>query len=611
MKFSYCQRLATRQSASLALRESDLGRRSVDSARTSFAIEPRNHVIPRPTPFGQRQAASDAAFWRAAFRLGGVEEYGTFATGFPGTQENLRSPREIGCATVIGAGPRELARARGSETGHSAVSRRRGQPKSARDGSQESERLDGTGEAGELAQRTPWRDARRHVMEPLKGKRSEMSSSESVSTKQQRIAELARQMPEAKLWSLSRFIDVDWLKEAFARTRKGGATGVDGQTAEQYEARLDENLASLLSRAKSGTYRAPPVKRAYIPKGDGETRPIGIPTFEDKVLQRAVAMTLEPIYEESFLDFSYGFRPGRGVHDALAGFWDQAMEMAGGWVLEVDIRKFFDTLDHGQLQAIVRQRVSDGVVLNLIGKWLNAGVLEDGSLSYPESGTPQGGVISPLLANIYLHEVVDQWFVRDVKPRLHGDAFVIRYADDLVICFSREDDARRVMDVLPRRFEKHGLALHPSKTRLVPFKSPNRSPPRTPPPGSFNFLGFTHHWGKTRNGKWAIKRKTASDRFSRSLRRIAAWCREHRHERLGVQHKALIKKLRGHYEFYGITGNSRALARFRTGVVKKWFVWLSRRSRRRMSWGRFLEILQHLPLPSAVTVHSVLRTAKP
>jgi RNA-directed DNA polymerase len=438
-----------------------------------------------------------------------------------------------------------------------------------------------------------------------------MSSSANVSTKQQRIAELAKQMPEATLWSLSRFIDVDRMKEAYRRTRKDGAAGVDGITADEYATRLDVNLAALLGRAKSGSYRAPPVKRAHIPKGDGETRPIGIPTFEDKVLQRAVVMALEPVYEQEFFDCSYGFRPKRGVHGALASFWNQAMKMAGGWVIEVDIRKFFDTIDHARLQAMIRQRVTDGVLLRLIGKWLNAGVLEDGWLSYPDEGTPQGGVISPLLANIYLHEVLDKWFARDIKPRLYGDAFLIRYADDFVICFAREDDACRVMDVLPRRFEKFGLALHREKTRLLPFGSPNRSSSAAPPPDTFEFLGFTHYWGTTRKGLWAIKRKTASRRLSRALRRIAEWCREHRHDPLQAQHESLVRKLRGHYAFYGITGNSAALDRFRYAVKGIWFEWLSRRSRRRMSWRRFVQVLDRFPLPNAIAVHSVLRPANP
>jgi RNA-directed DNA polymerase len=291
-----------------------------------------------------------------------------------------------------------------------------------------------------------------------------MPSPNTVSRKRERIAKLAREAPDMAFTSLSHHIDIDWLREAYRLTRKDGASGVDGQTAEEYAANLEVNLQSLLDRAKTGdTYCAPPVRRVHIPKGNGETRPIGIPTFEDKVLQRAVAMVLEGVYEQDFMDCSYGFRPGRSAHQALASFRRQAMGMGGGWVVEVDIRKFFDTLDHGHLRELVRKRVRDGVLLRLIGKWLNAGVREDGSLTHPDSGTPQGGVISPLLANVYLHEVVDRWFEDEVKPRLKGRAFLVRYADDLVICFACEEDARRVMDVLPKRFGKYGLALHPER----------------------------------------------------------------------------------------------------------------------------------------------------
>lgn len=234
-----------------------------------------------------------------------------------------------------------------------------------------------------------------------------------VSTKQQRIARIARQVPVA-LTSLSHHIDLNWLYEAYRRTRKDGAPGVDGQTAKEYERELEANLQSLLDRAKSGErYKAPPVRRVYIPKGDGSTRPLGIPTFEDKVLQRAVVMAMEPVYEQDFLDCSYGFRPGRSAHQALETGWKRLMDMGGGWVLEVDIRKFFDTLDHRHLRDILDRRVRDGVIRRLIGKWLKAGVMESGSHIRPEAGTPQGGVISPLLANIYLHEVLDVWFERE------------------------------------------------------------------------------------------------------------------------------------------------------------------------------------------------------
>ena len=425
-----------------------------------------------------------------------------------------------------------------------------------------------------------------------------------ISTKQRRIAELAKQMPGKALTSLSHHIDIEWLKEAFRRTRKDGAAGVDGQTAAEYEANLEGNLRSLLDRAKSGTYWAPPVRRAHIPKGNGsETRPIGIPTFEDKVLQRAVVMALEPLYEQDFLDCSYGFRPGRGQHDALGDLWRQAMAMRGGWVVEVDVRKFFDTLGVRQLQDILRQRVRDGVLLRLIGKWLNAGVLEEGTLSYPDAGTPQGGVVSPLLANIYLHEVVDQWFEREVKPRLRGRAFMTRFADDMLLCFETEADARAVLGVLPKRFARYGLALHPEKTRLVRFESPNR---KGGDPGTFDFLGLTHHWGRTRRGLWTIKRRTAKDRFARATRRVAEWCRRYRHEPLKAQQKELNRKLRGHYGYYGITGNSRALERFRLAVARNWCKWLGRRSQRSIKPKRFYELLRHYPLLPAHPIHSVL-----
>jgi RNA-directed DNA polymerase len=258
------------------------------------------------------------------------------------------------------------------------------------------------------------------------------SNPEIVSTRQQRIAELAKQAPQMGFTSLNHHIDLRWLHEAYLRTRRDGAPGVDGQTAAAYDANLPGNLQSLRDRAKSGTYRAPPVRRVHIPKGPGsvETRPLGIPTFEDKVLQRAVVMALEPVYEQDFLDCSYGFRPGRSAHQALEALWQSTMQMGGGWIVEVDIRKFFDTLDHGHLRQLLRQRVRDGVLLRLIDKWLQAGVLEDGELTYPEAGTPQGGVISPLLANIYLHYVLDVWFAEVVQPRLKGRAFLVRYADD-------------------------------------------------------------------------------------------------------------------------------------------------------------------------------------
>jgi group II intron reverse transcriptase/maturase len=410
--------------------------------------------------------------------------------------------------------------------------------------------------------------------------------------------------------SLAYLMDIDWLHEAWHRTRKSGATGVDGQTAAEYEQDLEANLRSLLERAKSGTYRAPPVRRVHIPKGGSatETRPIGIPTLEDKVLQRAVAMLLGPVYEQDFYDGSYGFRPGRSAHQALEALWKQAMDSRGGWVVEVDIRKFFDTLDHRHLRELLGQRVRDGVLLRLIGKWLSAGVMEDGAISYPDSGSPQGGVISPLLANVYLHYVLDEWFEREVKPRLKGRAYLVRYADDFVIGFTDEEDARRVVQVLPKRFGRYGLAVHPDKTRLVPFRRPSLRTGGGPTdkPGTFDLLGFTHYWAKSRKGNWVVKRKTASDRLSRAVRSIAQWCRFNRHLPIEEQQRTLSQKLRGHFAYYGITGNAPALSAFRTAVERCWRVWLSRRNRERgTTWDLFTRLLGRYPLPAARVVHSV------
>ena len=433
-----------------------------------------------------------------------------------------------------------------------------------------------------------------------------------VSTKQQRIATLAEQSPEMGFTSLAYLMDVEWLHEAYRRTRKRGAVGIDGQTAADYEQSLEANLQSLLDRAKSGQYKAPPVRRVHIPKGGSgkETRPIGIPTLEDKILQRAVVMLLEPIYEHDFVACSYGFRPGRSAHDALESLWKQSMDMQGGWVLEVDIRKFFDTLDHSHLRSFLKHRVRDGVLLRLIGKWLNAGVMEDGNVSYPDSGSPQGGVISPLLANVYLHYVLDTWFVREVKPRLAGRAYLVRYADDLVIGFSDESDAHRVMDVLPKRFGRYGLTLHPEKTRLVAFQRPHGRDGSSGKSGTFDLLGFTHYWARSRRGSWVIKRKTSSSRMTRGLRAIFLWCRGHRHLPLREQQRILGHKLRGHCAYYGITGNSSSLSAFRRQVERAWRFWLSRRNRERsMTWDRFVKLLEVYPLPRAIAIHSVCRSA--
>ncbi len=435
--------------------------------------------------------------------------------------------------------------------------------------------------------------------------------SETVYTRRERIAELAKQSHERAFLSLNHYLDFYWLETAFGRTRKDGAVGVDGQTAAEYEAELETNLQSLVDRAKSGTYYAPPVRRVQIPKGPGstETRPLGIPTFEDKVLQRAVVMLLEPIYEQDFLPCSYGFRPGRSAHQALATLREGLMQFGGGWILDVDIRKFFDTLQHAPLRELLRRRIRDGVVLRLIGKWLNAGVWEHGLLTHPDEGTPQGGVISPLLANIYLHYVLDEWFEHEVKPRLVGRAFLIRFANDFVIVFTHEADARRVLEVLPQRFAKFGLTLHPTKTRLVPFRCPAHATVRegrTRGPGTFDLLGFTHYWARSRQGYWVVKRKTARSRLRRGILAVSEWGRRNLPKPIREQHHALCQKLRGHYAYYGITGNSGALSAFREFVDRSWRKWLSRRKRGHpMLWETFGRLLERYPLPTPRIVHTV------
>lgn len=436
------------------------------------------------------------------------------------------------------------------------------------------------------------------------------TSSESVSTKLQQIAKQAMEYPETVWTTLAHHIDVEFLREAFRLTRKDGATGVDGQTAADYEQNLEANLQDLLNRFKSGSYRAPPVRRVHIPKDDGRTRPIGIPTFEDKILQRAVVMVLGAIYEQDFLNCSYGFRPHRSPHQALHTLREAAMDMGGSWMLEVDIQSFFDSVDHGHLRGFLDLRVRDGVIRRVIDKWLKAGVLEKGAVHIPDEGTPQGGVISPLLANVYLHEALDKWFDREVRPRLRGSATLVRYADDFVIVFEREDDARRVLRVLPLRFGKYGLTLHPTKTQLIDFRRPRANGLR---PRGFDLLGFTHYWGRSLKGAWVVKKKTAANRFRRALKRVAEWCRANRHRKLRDQHATLSRKLRGHYAYYGVTGNAQSLQLFHHRVRREWQKWLNRRNQRNaMPWDLYEQMLQRYPLPPIRVVHSIFnRAAKP
>jgi RNA-directed DNA polymerase len=427
---------------------------------------------------------------------------------------------------------------------------------------------------------------------------------EQVSTKQRQITDIAQKYADAKLSTLAHHIDVGWLYVAYERTRKDGALGIDEVDAESYAVKLGENLRALDRRLKDGSYRAPAVKRVYIPKASGnEKRPIGIPTFEDKILQRAVQMVLEPVYELEFSNSSYGFRPGRSAHQAVEALWKGCMDQRGGWVIDLDISKFFDTLDHGKLREILGRRVNDGVIDRVIGKWLNAGVMDQGNVSYQDKGTPQGGVISPLLSNIYLHEVLDSWFVSEVKPRLKGRAFMVRYADDAVIGCERQDDAERIMRVLPLRFGKFGLTVHLEKTKLVDFRMPSDS--EGSDSGGFSFLGFYHFWGKSRKGRWTVRRKTDKKRLNRAVKAITDWCKANRHKPYADQHRMLAAKLRGHYAYYGITMNFRSLEKFFLQVRAIWFRWLNRRSDKpSFYWWQYMRRLKVYPLPYPKIVHA-------
>lgn len=433
------------------------------------------------------------------------------------------------------------------------------------------------------------------------GNTNETPTSESVSTKLNRIAEQATKMRGVPLRTLAHHIDMNLMREAYARTRKDGVPGVDGETAAEYVRELETNLGSVIDRFKSGTYWAPPVKRAYIPKADGGRRALGIPTFEDKVLQNAVTMVLGAVYEQDFLPTSYGYRPGIGALHALRDLRQELMAMGGGWVLEADIQSFFDSMEHGHLRSFLDKRVRDGVIRRMIDKWLTAGVMEEGEVRRTEEGSPQGGVISPLLANIYLHEVLDVWLEQDVRPRMRGRVRLIRYADDFVICFEREDDARRVAEVLPKRFAKYGLTLHPDKTRLLRYTRPGSNDDDR---STFDFLGFTHFWANSRSGRWVIKRKTIAKRLARKLHEIWLWCKQHRHEPMQWQRDRLASRLSGYYNYFGIPCNHPALIQLYRGVQRAWRYWLDRRSQRaKVHWVRFGELEKLFPLPRPRIVH--------
>jgi len=428
----------------------------------------------------------------------------------------------------------------------------------------------------------------------------------TISTKLQRIAQQPIQYPAMVFTTLAHLMDVDWLREAYRRTRKDAAPGNDGVTAAAYAEHLEANLTDLYERLRGGRYTAPPVKRTWLDKEDGSQRPIGMPTFEDKIVQRAVTMLMGAVYEQDFHDGSHGFREGHSPHQALQEGREQCMELNIGWIVDADVSGFFDSLDHGLLQDVIRKRVNDRGILRLIGKWLHAGVLEGEQVTYPEKGTPQGGVISPMLANIFLHEVLDAWYERDVKPRMKGRTFLIRFADACVIGCEWEEDARRIMAGLPKRFARFGLTMHPTKTVLVSFRKPDSRKEADTGNGTFEFLGFTHYWARSRRGYWVIKRKTSGKRLRRAQKALWQWCRSSRHTSLPEQYRQLCQKLRGHYQYYGIRGNYRKLDTLWKYAAKAWRYWLSRRSHKSaIPWEKFDRLHDRFPLPAPRIVHAI------
>jgi len=415
-----------------------------------------------------------------------------------------------------------------------------------------------------------------------------------------KVASRARNEPSARFHSLAHLIDVSALGRAFHKLRSDAAVGVDGVTKEMYSARLEENLQNLHERLRGKRYRHQPIRRVNIPKDNGGTRPLGISAFEDKIVQEAIREVLSAVYEEDFLPCSHGYRPGRRAHDAIRALFDATGERRANWILEADLRSFFDSVPHQRLMELLRERVPDGSLLRLVGKCLHVGVLEGEELTVSEEGTPQGSVLSPLLANIYLHYALDAWFEKEVKPRMRGKAEMVRYADDFVICFERGDDARRVFEVLPKRMEAFGLSLHPAKTRLFSYARPSNHQRGGKGPGTFDFLGFTFLWKRARTGRWMSFVKTRSARLARAIQRIHDFCRRNRNRSVRDQHAGLVRRLRGHINYFGVNGNIERVSLVVKEATRSWLKWLRRRSQRhRMNWDRFKELLKRLPLPRA------------
>ncbi len=424
-----------------------------------------------------------------------------------------------------------------------------------------------------------------------------------------RVRQAARRDKRLRFTTLWHHVyDVDRLRKHYFAMKRASAAGIDGQTWEHYGQRLEENLQELSERLKRGAYRAKPVRRTYIPKADGRQRPLGVPTLEDKLVQRTVAEVLGAIYETDFKGFSYGFRPGRGQHNALDAVVVGIHWRKVSWVLDADIRGFFDAIDHEWMLKFIEHRVADRRVVRHIKKWLHAGVLEEGELRSQECGTPQGGSISPLLANIYLHYVLDLWVERWRKTQTDKSVIIVRYADDFIVGFQVRADGERFLNDLRERLREFGLELHGDKTRLIEFgrfAAVGRERHGRGKPETFDFLGFTHICAKTRKtGKFVVVRKTKRARMQAKLKEIKAELRRRMHDPVPEVAQWVRAVLRGHYQYYGVPFNGRAQSTFRRQVVRLWFRTLRRRSHKtRITWDRMLRLQRWLPQPRVVHPH--------
>jgi len=428
-----------------------------------------------------------------------------------------------------------------------------------------------------------------------------------MSTVELQIAERARRHKGEALHSLNQFIDEALLESCYKQLNKNSASGVDKENWYEFGIGAKERIPELLRKFKTGEYKAPNIRRVYIPKGDGSKRPLGIPTIEDKVLQAGVRQILEPIYEKEFKDFSYGFRPKRSTHQAI-DFMTRKITFGGiRYIIDADLKNYFGSIPHDLLREFIACRVNDGVINKMIDKWLKAGILEDGELSYPTEGTPQGGIISPLLSNIYLHYVLDEWFTGQIQPLLKGHSFLVRYADDFIIGFSDEQEAVRVKEVLSKRFEKYGLNLHPDKTKLIDLENESGKGER-----GFDFLGFTHYKGIGRKGTPVVKRKTSKKKLTKSITQTEKWIKENRHRRFKELMTELNVKMRGHYNYYGITFNNRGITCFYIQIRRRLHKWLNRRGGKTIwIWEKLVTLIEKwYPLLRPKLYHG-LNLAKP